>query len=102
MPHVWKSVQNKRDERRLLGHTALQNLHGTEEQKMRLTQEQRQQKTSELRAKLHDEMKDGWYLQGQADNTFGCAKTYYEQEHKKSLAKQLKYRAEIERLRGLQ
>ena len=69
---------------------------------MRLTQEQRQQKTSELLAKLHDEMKDGWYLQGQIDTTFGCAKSYYEGEHKKSLAKQLKYRAEIERLRGLQ
>jgi hypothetical protein len=69
---------------------------------MRLTQEQRQQRTSELLAKLHEEMKDGWYLQGQADTTTGPAKAYYEGEHKKSLAKQLKYRSEIERLRGLQ
>jgi hypothetical protein len=69
---------------------------------MRLTQEQRQQKTSELLAKLHEEMKDGWYLQGQADTTTGPAKAYYLGELKKSHAKQLKYRAEIERLRGLQ
>ena len=69
---------------------------------MRLTQEQRQQKTSELLAKLHEEMKDGWYLQGQADTTTGPAKAYYLGELKKSTDKQLKYRMELERLRGLQ
>lgn len=69
---------------------------------MRLTQEQRQQKTSELLAKLHEEMKDGWYLQGQADSTTGVARAYYLGELKKSQDKQLKYRAEIERLRGCQ
>jgi hypothetical protein len=69
---------------------------------MLLTHEQRQQKTSELLAKLHEEMKDGWYLQGQADTTTGPAKSYYLGELKKSHAKQLKYRMELERLRGLQ
>lgn len=69
---------------------------------MRLTHEQRQQKIAELLAKLHEEMKDGWFLQQQIDSTFGVAKAHYEQEHKKSIAKQLKYRAEIERIRGVQ
>jgi len=69
---------------------------------MRLTQEQRQQRTSELLAKLHEEMKDGWYLHGQADTTNGPAKAYYLGELKKSHTKQLKYRLELERIRGLQ